>query len=46
VESLFPYKNAHIHKAKAAFCELLYGLLPPAAATPTTASTGPAHEPL
>jgi hypothetical protein len=29
VESLFPYKNAHIHKAKVAFCDLLYGLLPP-----------------
>ncbi len=32
VESLFPYKNAHIAKAKNAFCELLYGLLPPAGA--------------
>jgi hypothetical protein len=32
VESVFRYKNAHIHKVKRAFCELLYGLLPPAGA--------------
>lgn len=32
VESMFRYKNAHIHKAKQAFCELLYGLLPHAGA--------------
>lgn len=28
VESIFRYKNAHILKAKQAFCELLYGRLP------------------
>jgi hypothetical protein len=28
VETLFRYKNAHIHKVKRAFCELLYALLP------------------
>jgi hypothetical protein len=28
VESIFRYKNAHIHKVKQAFCALLYGLLP------------------
>lgn len=27
-EAIFPYKNAHIEKAKNAFCERLYGLLP------------------
>ena len=26
VESLFPYKNGHVEKAKNAFCALLYGL--------------------
>lgn len=29
-EIIFPYKNAHIRKAKKAFCECLYGLLPKA----------------
>jgi hypothetical protein len=33
VESIFPYKNAHILKAKQAFCALLYSRLPPTAAT-------------
>ncbi len=28
IENLFPYKNAHIQKAQAAFSELLYGLVP------------------
>jgi hypothetical protein len=28
VESIFRYKNAYIHKAKQAFCELLYARLP------------------
>lgn len=29
-EVIFPYKNAHIEKAKKAFCERLYGMLPKA----------------
>jgi hypothetical protein len=39
VESLFPYKNAHIAKAKQAFCEMLYGLLPPGGAQASKGQT-------
>jgi phosphoserine aminotransferase len=48
VESLFPYKNAYIHKAKRAFSALLYSLLPRGAPR-LTALAAPAprgHTPL
>ena len=32
VESVFPYKNGHVEKARTAFCQLLYGLCEPIAA--------------
>lgn len=44
VESIFPYKNAHILKAKDAFCALLYARLPQAesqACDSTDARTAP-----